>query len=524
MTDSERRLLAVLFTDIVSSTDVAVEMGDLRWRQLVARHHRVVRDALKRFGGREIDTAGDGFFATFEKPGQAIRCAAAITREVRQLGIEVRAGLHLGEVEVAARNVGGVAVHTGARVLAEAQPGEVLVTSTLRELVSGSGLAFADAGPHTLRGVPGTWRLFRLESLDGRPLDAPLDPPVAAERRAAIEPPTLLRRGRVPVVLGAALALATVALILLLGPGPPPSARGGRAEPPLGSVIQVDQKGTKLHTTADDVVISHGGGNPKIVIGEGGVWVRSSTLVHLDPGNGRVVGGGPVLETTGDPRADRGVEAGYRTVWIGGPVIRSAAVLQRWNPGSDERLSDTRIRSEIPVNDLALGYGAVWALFPDGRLVKLDADTREEVAEANAGDIADEVVAGAKGIWVLDIGNSTLIRVDPRTLRLASPTSVEGSILSMAADAEHVWLLDSVGHRVIPVDANGIVRDAIPVGEDPSGIAVGSDAVWVSDEGGTVYRIDPLTHETEKIRVGGHLTAVAVDEDTGTLWLTVGGD
>ena len=134
----------MLFTDIVGSTDLAVEMGDARWRELVARHHRIVRGALKRFGGREIDTAGDGFFATFDRPAQAIRCAAEVVEAVRELGIEIRAGLHLGEVEVAGKNVGGVAVHTGARVLAEADPGEVLVTATLRELVAGSGLEFAD--------------------------------------------------------------------------------------------------------------------------------------------------------------------------------------------------------------------------------------------------------------------------------------------------------------------------------------------------------------------------------------------
>jgi len=158
--EPDRVLATVLFTDIVGSTAKAVELGDRRWRELVEQHHALVRRQLSRFRGSEIDTAGDGFFAAFDGPARAIRCACAITDAVRELGLEVRAGLHTGECETYDGKVGGIAVHIGARVAAEAAPGEVLVSSTVRDLVAGSGLAFKERGVAELKGVPGEWRLF----------------------------------------------------------------------------------------------------------------------------------------------------------------------------------------------------------------------------------------------------------------------------------------------------------------------------------------------------------------------------
>jgi class 3 adenylate cyclase len=159
--DAERVLLTVLFTDIVDATKRAVEVGDASWRELLREHHAVVRRQLARFRGRELDSAGDGFFATFDGPARAVRCACAIVDAVRELGLEVRAGLHTGECEVVDGKVAGIAVHIGARVAAEAEAGEVLVSSTVRDLVAGSGLRFDDRGPHELKGVPGEWQLYR---------------------------------------------------------------------------------------------------------------------------------------------------------------------------------------------------------------------------------------------------------------------------------------------------------------------------------------------------------------------------
>ena len=158
--DPDRVLATVMFTDIVDSTARAAEMGDRRWRDLLAHHDATVRRALERFRGREIKTVGDGFLATFDGPARAIRCAEVIRDDLAGHGIHVRAGLHTGECEVIGDDVGGLAVHIGARVGALAAPGEVLVSSTVRDLVVGSGIEFAERGTKELKGVPGEWRLF----------------------------------------------------------------------------------------------------------------------------------------------------------------------------------------------------------------------------------------------------------------------------------------------------------------------------------------------------------------------------
>jgi class 3 adenylate cyclase len=165
VTEPDRVLATILFTDIVGSTRLAAEHGDRAWRELLERHHALVRSELARFRGREVDTAGDGFLAVFDGPGRAVRCASAAVRSVQSLGIEIRAGVHTGEVEVVGDGVRGIAVHIGARVSALASASEVLVSSTVRDLVAGSGLQFEDRGSRELKGVPDPWRVLAL--IDG---------------------------------------------------------------------------------------------------------------------------------------------------------------------------------------------------------------------------------------------------------------------------------------------------------------------------------------------------------------------
>jgi len=156
----DRVLATVLFTDLVGSTARAAKLGDSAWRSILERHHTIVRDQLQRFRGTEHDTAGDGFFASFDGPARAIRCAAAIRAALEPLDLEVRAGLHTGECELLDGKVSGIAVATGARVAGHAAPGEVLVSQTVKDLVAGSGIAFEDRGARELKGVPGEWRLY----------------------------------------------------------------------------------------------------------------------------------------------------------------------------------------------------------------------------------------------------------------------------------------------------------------------------------------------------------------------------
>jgi class 3 adenylate cyclase/dienelactone hydrolase len=167
----DRVLATVLFTDIVSSTETAARIGDSEWRELLERHDALTRREVESHDGRVVKSLGDGALAIFEGPARAVRCARALTEEVSELGVSLRAGVHTGEVELIGEDVGGMAVHLGARVSAKAAPGQVLVSSTVRDLVVGSELRFAEAGEHELKGVPGRWRLFRLDP-DNAPVPA----------------------------------------------------------------------------------------------------------------------------------------------------------------------------------------------------------------------------------------------------------------------------------------------------------------------------------------------------------------
>jgi pimeloyl-ACP methyl ester carboxylesterase/class 3 adenylate cyclase len=161
--ERDRVLATILFTDIVGATAKAVELGDRDWRELLERHHAVIRRHLVRYQGTELDTAGDGFFASFDGPARAIRCASTIVESMPELGLEVRAELHTGECELMNAKVGGIAVHIGARVAAAADPSEVLVSQTVKDLVAGSGIVFQDRGLTQLKGIPGEWRLYAVE-------------------------------------------------------------------------------------------------------------------------------------------------------------------------------------------------------------------------------------------------------------------------------------------------------------------------------------------------------------------------
>jgi basic membrane protein A len=209
-------LATLLFTDIVGSTGVAEEMGDRRWRELQRRHHQVIRAELRRFGGRELDAAGDGFFARFDTPAAAIRCAVAASDAVWTLGIGIRAGVHIGECEILDGKVSGLNVHVAARTMAEAGAGQVLVTSSVRDLVRGAGFGFADRGERRLKGVDEAWRLFEITSVDDQPRRMALADDEARGLRDGIQPSSPLGR---PGVRTPAILLAAAVAVAALGFG-----------------------------------------------------------------------------------------------------------------------------------------------------------------------------------------------------------------------------------------------------------------------------------------------------------------
>ena len=222
-------LTTLVFTDIVGSTQVAEELGDRRWRELLARHHRFVRKGLREHGGREVDTAGDGVFARFDSPGSAVRFAASTADALRELGIEIRVGVHIGECETLDGKLSGINVHVAARTMAVADAGEILVTGNVRDLVRGAGFGFADRGTHALRGVEGEWQLFEVTSIDDAPRSPPLPQAEARARRSQIVPPPFVKRRRVRL----AVAAAGVLLVLAGGAFGLVRAVGGAAAAPL---------------------------------------------------------------------------------------------------------------------------------------------------------------------------------------------------------------------------------------------------------------------------------------------------
>ena len=221
-----RRLATVLFLDIVGSTAIASEFGDAGWGSVLARFRHVVRRELKRYNGREQDTTGDGFFMTFAEPVQALRCAAAITAAVQELGLDIRAGVHSGECDEIDGKVGGIAVHIAARVMALAGAAEVYTTGTASDLVVGSKATFDELGSFALKGVEGSWRVCRLRSIEVE-LPPPLDPDTAAARLSTIASGTK-RRGRRRLLVAAAGAAGVAALIA----GAILATTGGASGPP----------------------------------------------------------------------------------------------------------------------------------------------------------------------------------------------------------------------------------------------------------------------------------------------------
>src|SRR4051812_28907436 len=210
----DRFVATVLFTDVVGSTELASELGDRRWNAVLGSYYDVARREVRRFHGREIDTAGDGFFAAFDAPNDGVRAATAIVESMWAKGVPIRAGLHAGECEIVGKKVGGIAVHIGARVAGLAGAGEVVVTSTVRDLAAGSALRFEPLGARELKGVPGEWNVFEVESASQRPDLPPLEELASA---SGDHPPWRRRWGLVAGIAAAVVAVAIAVPLLFLG-------------------------------------------------------------------------------------------------------------------------------------------------------------------------------------------------------------------------------------------------------------------------------------------------------------------
>ena len=492
-----RRLATVLFTDIVGSTERAIELGDRGWRELLRRHYRAVRGELRRFGGHEVDSAGDGFFATFPQPADAIRCAIAIRAAVRPLNIAVRSAVHTGEVEQIGPKVGGVAVHLAARALSAAEPDEILVTSTVRELVAGSELTFADAGSRTFKGFSEPWHLFGVTGPEPALTVLPAD---ETSGSASFSRRTAIALGG---VFGAALV---VGVLLVLG------VAGQRAgvEPGPNTVHRIDLQ----NEPAEAMAVARGPTALAMIGGQ--VWVASEagTVTRLDPDDDstQVVGG------IGIPTA---IAATETDVWIaegfGGRVARIDA-------GAVE-LRDT---IELHARRLAAQGDAVWITDDIAdRVVRLSSTTLAEDAvltlEAGSGPRAIAVADGS--VWVANELAATVLEIDAATAKaIGQPIGLGSAPTGIAIGAGSIWVTSMDADRIYRINpAQGRVAATIETCDGPDAVVASDDGIWVACRvGRVVRRLDAEGTLVMDVSVDGTPAALALAADG--VWVALRSD
>ncbi len=446
-----RKLLAVLFTDIVGSTELATALGDKRWRELLEQHDSAVRAQITRFGGREVDTAGDAFFATFELPVRAVDCALESMRAVRRLGLRIRAGVHMGECVVSDGKVRGVSVHIGARVAAKARGNELLVSSTVRDILVGAGLKFLDRGEQTLKGVDGRWRLHAVEP---RERDNEADLPPLLELEIAKSPLPWWKRRRVVVAAATALAVLIGAVAFTITRG------GGLSSVPADSVAVID--------------------------------AGSATVERSVPVRRRPVG----VVTTPEG------------VWITNSIDGSVTWLK------DEGSTETIGVGSGPI-EVALGRNVIWVANANGQTVsRVSPQTGAIVGEPIAtGNGLSDIAFGAGALWIANSVDGTVWRVDPASSEVTKRTTVGPTLRGLAVTRDQVWVTSEAAGTVSRLDPrSGAILAVVRVGNGPRAVAIGRRDVWVANAfDGTVSQVDPRTRSVRRtVRVGEGPRAIAI--------------
>jgi class 3 adenylate cyclase len=508
MPDS-RRIATVLFFDVVGSTQVAAHLGDARYRELLSRFYRIVARDLKRFAGKEEDRAGDGFFATFAQPLQGIRCAAALIRDVRELGIEIRVGMHTGECETLGGKTQGMAVVIGARVMSLGGAGELLVTNTTRELVTGGDLSFEDFSAHELKGVPGTWQVWAVTAVDGTEVGGPLRGEDAAERLEQIRPVAAVRRlGRRPALIGTALAVALVLVVFLM-------TRDGSGGTPV--LLRVDADAYEMTKEVAD-------GYQSLHM-PGALWFDGSTLwqatahelVRRDPSSGEAVETHPLSIWNR-------IEFAVGSAWILHPAGPGHTRLERLDLVS----GDTRGELNLPGDaaDLRAGPDSLWYLSEAGDLVEIDPIGTKVLHRYKVDAFAPGVVVPLLGdVWICDCTVGKALRFDPEKGEVVDTYRLpEGGYLIGvdSTDRTTLWVLNEQSNTLSQLDPNTKeLGDPIGVGGIIYDAKIAFGSIWVAS-GSELTRIDMATRDRrppirmpEGVSAGG----LAVDEADGTLWI-----
>jgi len=493
-------------TDIVGSTEHASELGDTGWRELVELHHSTIRAALKRHGGREIDTAGDGFFVIFDAPAAAVRCALEIVEQVHELGLGVRAGIHVGEVEQMGAKVSGITVPIASRIMSAAEPGDVLVSSTVRDLAAGSGFKFEDRGVRELKGVSGEWHIFRVvsevveESTEGAANAGARERRAAAVRRSQARP-IWQRRPRLVSAMAVllALVLATTGL-LVWKPWQAPALASvpenaiGVIDPERGEIVAQIPAGTQ----PSDIAVS-----------DGYAWVAntgSDTVSQIDLAKRlaiRVVDVG---------KAPKGLAIAAGAVWVANSGARTVSRINI----ETGRVVDTIEVGNGP-SEMTVAGNLLWvANSTDNALVSIDPQADSIGERVAMGDTPVALVGDETALWVAtekavsgaSVGSSTSTTFNP-------PIPLSARPRALALDQRSVWVAAADG-TVTRIDrSTNRVNATVDVGGRPTAIIAVDDSVWVSDEGGGVYRLDSTNPSVppERVSTVSPINSLAATDD-----------
>lgn len=528
---ADRRLATVLFVDIVDSTRIATEVGDRQWRDLLGSFRHAVRRRLKIHGGHEEDTAGDGFFATFQRPAGALRAAVAIVAEAQLLGVDVRCGIHTGELERIEGHLGGIAAHIGARVMGLAGPTEVLVTGTVHDLVVGGGISSVSVGETELKGIPGSWTLYRVTGVDGSALPVALDAGEAIGRRAGSRRPPRRSLPRLRlVVLGVAtigaLSLAALAAVVLTLPRDAPS-RAGVASPTIGrppSILRIDPETNAIIAEVRDEHLS--------IRSEGRLFIVDGTLWHETPTSmvRRDLATGEVIDVIDQPQETLASFFGFGSLWFFA-IDEAVAKLHRVDPLSGRTTATIDIEDYIW--SMTLGRDAIYLLTAEA-IVEIDPSSMEFAdTDAHGLDTLPDVIASVGPyLWICECEEGRITQWDPeadaavRTVEFAQRGFIlddqrELSRGNVSADEGTVWLMDGAAGTLTPVDiATGVAGQPIGIPPDSAWHVFGFGSIWIAalDE---VYRVplDTLRGTSIPLPDGVFGGALTVDEATGTVWL-----
>jgi streptogramin lyase len=512
-------LAAVLFTDIESSTSTAEELGDKRWHALVGAHNRIMRKEIKARGGVELDTAGDGFFASFPEPASAIGCACAVSEQTRELGIAIRAGVHFGECEPAGEKLGGISVVIGARIMGLGTGGDVLVSGTAAELAHGAGFCFEDQGMHHLKGVEGEWRVLAVTSVDGAPRSPPLDPEEARARRAGVEIASVGRRNRA-LILGAAIVglglLVGATLLLTRGSEP--------ITPTPGDLARVNADGTGF----DAVVPLGTRAIPEaIAAGRGRLWVASlgsQTLAEVDPEQGSV----QLLGTTAIPT---GVAYGAERVWVTYGFSSDPGRVDELDPAGAGGLRPAPINVPAGSYPIAATPDGVWVADPLSSSVGHFDPITGRIATVALPDGSGPVAiaadpGGSPAVWLAAGRTPTVFRIDgPTATPAAFNTGLDvPSAIAVAFDGT-VWVVSSSTAALIALAPDGSTKLHRTISArclGPDAIAATGEAVFVScGDSRAVVRIDPTNGAVlDRLPVAGTPGPLGIDE-AGRVWVGV---